>query len=69
MRKSIDIDFSRPLSILSAFQRDSLPGMIYVEARSAKQVQEACAGLVGGVSKSWNSASTHWRNGQLVTTN
>jgi transcription elongation factor SPT5 len=47
MRKSIDVEFSRPLSILSAFQRDSLPGMIYVEARSAKQVQEACAGLVG----------------------
>ena len=47
MRKSIDVEFSRPLSILSSFQRDSLPGMIYVEARSAKQVQEACAGLVG----------------------
>ena len=48
MRKSIDLEFSsRPLQILSAFQRDSLPGMIYVEARSAKQVQEACNGLVG----------------------
>lgn len=47
MRKSIDVEFSRPLSILSSFQRDSLPGMIYVEARSAKQVQQACAGLVG----------------------
>ena len=46
MRKSIDDEFSRPLSILSAFQPDSLPG-IYVEARSAKQVQQACAGLVG----------------------
>ena len=48
MRKSIDLEFSNhPLQILSAFQRDSLPGMIYVEARSGKQVQEACNGLVG----------------------
>ena len=38
---------ARPLNILSAFQRDSLPGMIYVEARSSKQVAEACTGLVG----------------------
>ncbi|THH21383.1 hypothetical protein EW146_g130 [Bondarzewia mesenterica] len=48
MRKSLDLEFSnRPLQILSAFQRDSLTGMIYVEARSAKQVTEACHGLVG----------------------
>ncbi|KAG6809599.1 hypothetical protein H0H92_015601 [Tricholoma furcatifolium] len=48
MRKSLDVEFTaKPLSILSAFQRDSLPGMIYVEARSSKQVQEACNGLVG----------------------
>ncbi|EMD36765.1 hypothetical protein CERSUDRAFT_137024 [Gelatoporia subvermispora B] len=48
MRKAIDREFSnRPTQILSAFQRDSLPGMIYVEARSAKQVSEACNGLVG----------------------
>ncbi|KAH9903261.1 transcription elongation factor Spt5 [Cubamyces lactineus] len=48
MRKAIDLEFSnRPLNILSAFQRDSLPGMIYVEARSAKQVSEAINGLVG----------------------
>ncbi|KAI0761362.1 transcription elongation factor Spt5 [Trametes elegans] len=48
MRKSIDLEYSnRPLQILSAFQRDSLPGMIYVEARSAKQVSEAINGLVG----------------------
>ncbi|KDR77014.1 hypothetical protein GALMADRAFT_246210 [Galerina marginata CBS 339.88] len=48
MRKAIDVEYSaRPLSIMSAFQRDSLPGMIYVEARSAKQVTEACNGLVG----------------------
>jgi len=48
MRKAIDTEFSaRPLQVLSAFQRDSLPGMIYVEARSGKQVNEACQGLVG----------------------
>jgi transcription elongation factor SPT5 len=48
MRKAIDVEYTaRPLSILSAFQRDSLQGMIYVEARSAKQVQQACLGLVG----------------------
>jgi len=48
MRKAMDVEYTaRPLSILSAFQRDSLPGMIYVEARSAKQVQQACNGLVG----------------------
>jgi transcription elongation factor SPT5 len=48
MRKSIDLEFSnRPLQILSAFERDSLPGIIYVEARSQKQVSEACNGLVG----------------------
>ncbi len=38
---------ARPLQILSAFQRDSLPGMIYIEARSAQQVLQACNGLVG----------------------
>jgi transcription elongation factor SPT5 len=48
MRKSIDLEFSnRPLQILSAFERDSLPGILYVEARSQKQVSEACNGLVG----------------------
>ncbi|KAG6832190.1 hypothetical protein H0H87_002300 [Tephrocybe sp. NHM501043] len=48
MRKSLDVEYTaKPLSILAAFQRDSLPGMIYVEARSAKQVSEACNGLVG----------------------
>lgn len=48
MRKSMDLEYTgRPLQILSAFQRDSLPGMIYVEARSSKQVSEACNGLVG----------------------
>ncbi|KAF9453366.1 transcription elongation factor Spt5 [Macrolepiota fuliginosa MF-IS2] len=48
MRKALDVEFTaKPLNIHSAFQRDSLPGMIYVEARSSKQVSEACAGLVG----------------------
>ena len=48
MRKSLDLEFSNhPLQILSAFERDSLPGIIYVEARSQKQVSEACNGLVG----------------------
>jgi transcription elongation factor SPT5 len=48
MRKAMDLEYTaHPLHILSAFQRDSLPGMIYVEARSAKQVNQACNGLVG----------------------
>lgn len=48
MRKALDLEFSaRPLQIFSTFQRDSLPGMIYVEAHSAKQVADACNGLVG----------------------
>ena len=48
MRRAIDTEYSaRPFQVLSAFQRDSLPGMVYVEARSAKQVNEACQGLVG----------------------
>ncbi|KAG6868041.1 hypothetical protein C0993_008019 [Termitomyces sp. T159_Od127] len=48
MRKALDVEYTaKPLNILSAFQRDSLPGMIYVEARSSKQVNEACNGLVG----------------------
>ncbi|KII93202.1 hypothetical protein PLICRDRAFT_130771 [Plicaturopsis crispa FD-325 SS-3] len=48
MRKAIDLEYTaRPLSILSAFQRDSLQGMIYVEARSSQQVSQALQGLVG----------------------
>lgn len=48
MRKAIDLEYTaRPISILSCFQRDSLPGMIYVEARSSQQVSQACNGLVG----------------------
>ena len=48
MRKALDQEFSaKPLQILSAFQRDSLPGMVYVEARSSQQVSQAINGLVG----------------------
>ncbi|KAG9308343.1 hypothetical protein JVU11DRAFT_12109 [Chiua virens] len=48
MRKAIDLEYTaQPLSILSAFERDSLPGMIYVEARSTQQVNQAIKGLVG----------------------
>ncbi|KAF7321512.1 Transcription elongation factor SPT5 [Mycena kentingensis (nom. inval.)] len=48
MRKALDLKYAaNPLRILSAFQRDSLPGMIYVEARSSQQVSQACNGLVG----------------------
>ncbi|KAJ6578022.1 hypothetical protein B0H19DRAFT_841847, partial [Mycena capillaripes] len=47
MRKAINVEYSaRPLHILSAFRRDSLPGMIYVEARSSQQVSRACNSLV-----------------------
>ena len=38
---------AQSLQILSSFQQDSLPGMIYVEAHSAQQVNQACTGLVG----------------------
>ncbi|KAI6046269.1 hypothetical protein EDC04DRAFT_1679412 [Pisolithus marmoratus] len=39
MRKARDLEYTaQPLQIPSAFQRDSLPGMIYVEARSSQQV-------------------------------
>ncbi|KAL0063273.1 transcription elongation factor spt5 [Marasmius tenuissimus] len=48
MRKAYELEASaRPLQILSAFQRDSLPGMIYIEARSSQHVTHACNGLVG----------------------
>ncbi|KAH8829241.1 transcription elongation factor SPT5 [Flagelloscypha sp. PMI_526] len=48
MRKALDMEYSaNPLAILSAFQRDSLPGMVYVEARNSQQVNRACQGLVG----------------------
>ncbi|KAG9084752.1 transcription elongation factor spt5, partial [Ceratobasidium sp. 370] len=48
MRKYIDKEHGNaPLEIFSAFQRDSLPGLIYVEAHDAKQVSTALNGLVG----------------------
>jgi transcription elongation factor SPT5 len=48
MRKALDMEFSQqPLNILSAFQRDSLSGSVYVEARTSQQVNRACQGLIG----------------------
>jgi len=48
MRKFIENEYSpNPLDFYSAFNRDSLPGMIYIEARNERQVQQAVAGLVG----------------------
>lgn len=47
MRKSLALEHSaNPLQIISAFQRDSLPGVVYVEARHSQHVQQACTGLV-----------------------
>ncbi|BGP17756.1 hypothetical protein JCM10213_005338 [Rhodosporidiobolus nylandii] len=40
-------DNAAPLQIISAFQRDSLKGYIYVEARSEQHVRNAIHGLVG----------------------
>lgn len=48
MRKSLDLEYTdKPLEIYSAFQRDSLPGLIYVEARNRSAVESAVQGLVG----------------------
>lgn len=48
MRKALDLVFgTRPLHVLSAFQRDSLLGMFYVMDHSVKQVSEAINGLFG----------------------
>ncbi|KAL5639866.1 hypothetical protein ACGC1H_006441 [Rhizoctonia solani] len=48
MRKYMDKEHANnPLEIFSAFQRDSLPGLIYVEAHDSKQVSTALNGLVG----------------------
>ncbi|CAE6402378.1 unnamed protein product [Rhizoctonia solani] len=48
MRKYMDKEnTNNPLEIFSAFQRDSLPGLIYVEAHDSKQVSTALNGLVG----------------------
>ncbi|GAA5832358.1 hypothetical protein JCM11251_006422 [Rhodosporidiobolus azoricus] len=40
-------DNAAPLQIISAFQRDSLKGYIYIEARSEAHVRNAIHGLVG----------------------
>ncbi|GAA5896128.1 uncharacterized protein JCM6883_001723 [Sporobolomyces salmoneus] len=40
-------DNAAPLRIISAFQRDSLKGYLYVEARSEQDVRNAVHGLVG----------------------
>ncbi|KAM6501702.1 hypothetical protein JOM56_001679 [Amanita muscaria] len=48
MRKSIDVEFTgKPLQIMAAFQRDSLPGMVYAEAYRAKTSHPSCGWLVG----------------------
>jgi transcription elongation factor SPT5 len=48
MRKFIDTEYSpNPMGIYSAFYRDSLQGMIYIEARNERQVSHAISGLVG----------------------
>jgi transcription elongation factor SPT5 len=48
MRKALEFEFAdKPLQILSAFQRETLSGVIYVEARSQAAVQHACSGLIG----------------------
>jgi transcription elongation factor SPT5 len=48
MRKALEVEFTaKPLNILSVFQRDNLQGIIYVEARSAKDVRQAIEGLYG----------------------
>lgn len=40
MRKIIDSEFKDPIEILSAFERDSLPGYLYIEARRQAHVQK-----------------------------
>lgn len=48
MRKALDqANSAKPLQIFSAFERESLPGIVYVEARSSQQVIHAINGLVG----------------------
>ncbi|GAA5991148.1 hypothetical protein JCM10908_006560 [Rhodotorula pacifica] len=49
-RKAVALETSDngiPLAIISAFQRDSLKGFIYVEARSEQDVRTAVHGLIG----------------------
>lgn len=40
-------DNAQPLQIISAFQRDSIKGYIYIEARSESHVRNAIVGLIG----------------------
>lgn len=48
IRKALDAEFTaKPIKVLSAFQRDNLHGMIYVEGGSAKDVKDATDGLYG----------------------
>ncbi|CAB16890.1 Transcription elongation factor spt5 [Schizosaccharomyces pombe] len=47
MRKAMDLQYtSSPLEIISAFQRDSLVGYIYVEARKQSHVLDALNGVL-----------------------
>ncbi|KAG8836180.1 transcription elongation factor spt5 [Serendipita sp. 399] len=47
-RKKLDFEYKgKPLQIISAFERTSIQGYIYVEARSKEAVITACANLVG----------------------
>ncbi|KAG8854512.1 transcription elongation factor spt5 [Serendipita sp. 411] len=47
-RKKLDFEYKgKPLQIISAFERSSIQGYIYVEARSKEAVITACANLVG----------------------
>lgn len=48
MQKTLDLELSStPLEIYSAFQQDTLPGLVYVEARAPGHVEAAVKGLVG----------------------
>ncbi|CAG7851799.1 Transcription elongation factor SPT5 AltName: Full=Chromatin elongation factor SPT5 [Serendipita indica DSM 11827] len=47
-RKTLDLELKgNPLQIISAFERTSIPGYIYVESRSKEAVISACSNLVG----------------------
>lgn len=47
-RKTLDLEFkANPLDIISAFERTSIPGYVYVESRSKAAVIQACANLIG----------------------
>ena len=48
VRKAMAENFTtKPLKVISAFCRDTIPGKIYVEARRADDVIHACMGLAG----------------------